>query len=180
MADPSNSPEPRDSHAPRNTPEPSYSPAPQPEPGPQPDPLAQPKQSSPPDTAPPKSKPQISNPQPQADLISTQGAQSKQEPLVQPPGSKPLAEPPITTEPQPLGERLKGWLDALLVADVFLVIGAALWFGLAVLLHSRGVEAPLQLFERLWQPLFLPAISLLMAAAIVSGLLGWWRRRGQR
>ena len=94
------------------------------------------------------------------------------------PGPQP--DPLAPSEPRPLGERLKGWLDALLVADVFLVIGAALWFGLAVLLHSRGVEAPLQLFERLWQPLFLPAISLLMAAAIVSGLLGWWRRRGQR
>ena len=99
------------------------------------------------------------------------------------PGPQPdpqaQANPLAPSEPRPLGERLKGWLDALLVADVFLVIGAALWFGLAVLLHSRGVEAPLQLFERLWQPLFLPAISLLMAAAIVSGLLGWWRRRGQ-
>jgi len=82
-------------------------------------------------------------------------------------------------EPRHLVERLKGWLDALLVADVFLVIGAALWFGLAVILNSRKIEAPLQLFERLWQPLFLPAISLLMAAAIVSGVLGWWRRRGQ-
>jgi len=96
------------------------------------------------------------------------------------PQLEPQPKPEPEPEPQPLAERLKGWLDALLVADGFLVIGAALWFGLAVLLHSRGVEAPLQLFERLWQPLFLPAISLLMAAAIFSGVLGWWRRRGQR
>ena len=126
-------------------------------PVPQPDALpvsqAQPEESHPPTSAPPKS-------------------QSLAGPLAQ---SVPLAKP----HPRPLAERLKGWLDGLLVADVFLVIGAALWFGLAVLLHSRGVEAPLQLFERLWQPLFLPAISLLMAAAIVSGVLGWWRRRGQ-
>ena len=146
--------DPSDNLDPSGSPEPNYSPAPQPELGPQPDPLAQPTQFRPPVIAPPKSKPQ---PDPQAQ-----------------------ANPLVPSEPRPLGERLKGWLDALLVADVFLVIGAALWFGLAVLLHSRGVEAPLQLFERLWQPLFLPAISLLMAAAIVSGLLGWWRRRGQR
>jgi len=106
--------------------------------------------------------------------------------MADPKGSPPAPQPELQTqpqpepEPQPLAERLKGWLDNVLVADVFLVIGAALWFGLAVLLHSRGVEAPLQLFERLWQPLFLPAISLLMAAAIFSGVLGWWRRRGQR
>jgi hypothetical protein len=77
-------------------------------------------------------------------------------------------------------ERLQQWLDRLLVLDVFLVIGAALWFGTAVVLHAQGVEVPLQLFQRLWEPLFTPAIGLLMAAALVSGALGWWRRRGQR
>jgi uncharacterized iron-regulated membrane protein len=48
-----------------------------------------------------------------------------------------------------------------------------------VLLHARGVEAPLTLFQRLWEPLFTPAIGLLMAAAVLSGILGWWQRRGQ-
>ena len=83
-----------------------------------------------------------------------------------------------------LGQRLKGWLDALLVADVFVVIAGALWFGVAVLCHSRGIEAPLALFQRLWEPLFTPAIGLLMGAAILSGVLGWalnwWKRQGQR
>jgi len=75
---------------------------------------------------------------------------------------------------------LKLWLDRLLVADVFLVIGGAVWFMAAVLLESRGLHGPLQLFQRLWDPLFTPAIGVLMAAALVSGVLGWWRRRGQR
>ena len=88
------------------------------------------------------------------------------------------AEGPEPT-PSPL-QRLQQWLDRLLVLDVFLVIAAALWFGAAVVLHAQGVEAPLQLFQRLWEPLFTPAISLLMAAALLSGALGWWRRRGQR
>ena len=78
------------------------------------------------------------------------------------------------------GQRLKGWVDTLLVVDVFVVIAGALWFGVAVLCHSRGVEAPLNLFQRLWEPLFTPAIGLLMGAALVSGVLGWWQRRGQR
>ncbi len=82
------------------------------------------------------------------------------------------------------GQRLKGWIDTLLVADVFVVIAGALWFGVAVVCHSRGVEAPLNLFQRLWEPLFTPAIGLLMGAAILSGVLGWalnwWRRQGPR
>jgi hypothetical protein len=84
------------------------------------------------------------------------------------------------TPPMPMLQRLKAGLDAVLVANVFLVIGGAVWFAVAVLCHSRQLEAPLELFQRLWEPLFTPAIGLLMAAAIVSGLLGWWQRRGQR
>ncbi len=77
-------------------------------------------------------------------------------------------------------ERLKAALDLLLVANVFLVIAAALWFLLAVALHSQKVEGPLELFQRLWDPLFTPAIGLLMAAALISGALGWWQRQGRR
>jgi hypothetical protein len=83
------------------------------------------------------------------------------------------------TPPMPMLQRLKAGLDALLVADVFLVIAGALWFAVAVVCHSRQVEAPLELFQRLWEPLFTPAIGVLMAAALISGLLGWWQRRGQ-
>jgi hypothetical protein len=76
-------------------------------------------------------------------------------------------------------QRLKGVLDTLLVIDVFVVIAGAVWFGLAVVLQSQQLEAPLRLFQQLWEPLFTPAIGLLMAAALLSGALGWWQRRGQ-
>lgn len=77
-------------------------------------------------------------------------------------------------------QRLKGALDTLLVIDVFLVIGGALWFGAAVLLHGQKIEAPLTTFQALWDPLFMPAIGVLMAAAVISGALGWWQRRGPK
>jgi hypothetical protein len=84
------------------------------------------------------------------------------------------------TQTLPLLQRLKGGIDLLLVIDVFVVIAGALWFGVAVVCHSQKIEAPLSLFQRLWEPLFTPAIGLLMAAALFSGALGWWQRRGQR
>ena len=90
-----------------------------------------------------------------------------------------MADSTNATQPS-WGQRIKGWIDTLLVIDVFVVIAGALWFGVAVLCHSRGVEAPLDLFQRLWEPLFTPAIGLLMGSAILSGVLGWalnwWRR----
>ena len=76
--------------------------------------------------------------------------------------------------------RLQSGLDRLLVLDVFLVLAAALWFGLGVVCHLRGIDSVLALFQRLWFPLFQPALGLLMLAALFSGVLGWWRRRGQR
>jgi len=85
-----------------------------------------------------------------------------------------MAEPPTTLQ------RIKGAFDTVLVVDVFVVIAGAVWFATAVALHSQHVEAPLALFQRLWEPLFTPAIGLLMGAALLSGVLGWWQRRGQR
>ena len=96
------------------------------------------------------------------------------------PESSANATAPSTTPNAGLPQRLKGWLDGLLVADVFLVIAGALWFAVAVVLQGQGIGGPLALFQSLWEPLFTPAIGLLMAAALVSGLLGWWQRRGQR
>jgi hypothetical protein len=75
---------------------------------------------------------------------------------------------------------LKQLLDRLLVLNVFLVIGAAGWFGVAVVLQSQGRNGPLQAFQSLWEPLIMPAVGLLMAAALFSGFLGWWQRRGRR
>jgi hypothetical protein len=75
---------------------------------------------------------------------------------------------------------LRQLIDRLLVADVFVVLAGALWFAVAVVLHSQGVEAPLRGFQGLWEPLFTPAIGVLMAGALLSGALGWWQRRGQR
>lgn len=84
------------------------------------------------------------------------------------------------TPPVSLGRQLKNLVDTLLVIDVFVVIVGALWFAVAVLLHSRDLDAPLTLFQTLWEPVFTPAIGLLMGAALLSGILGWWQRRGQR
>ena len=85
----------------------------------------------------------------------------------------------MTTPPTRL-QQLKGAMDTLLVVDVFVVIAGALWCAAAVALHSQHVEGPLTLFQKLWEPLFTPAIGLLMGAALLSGVLGWWQRRGQR
>ena len=71
----------------------------------------------------------------------------------------------------------KRWLDRLLMLNVLVVILGAGFFGVAVAAQTQGRNGLMGLFQTLWQPLFTPAISLLIMAALLSGLLSWWQRR---
>lgn len=69
------------------------------------------------------------------------------------------------------------WLNRLLVADVFLVLLSFFWLAIAVI--GRGLEIPLglDLWFQLWEPVFTPAIGILMGGAILSGMIGWVSKR---
>jgi|TARA_B100001939_G_scaffold230906_1_gene198921 uncharacterized membrane protein YcjF (UPF0283 family) len=73
----------------------------------------------------------------------------------------------------------KRWLDRLLMLNVLLVASGAVFFTVAVLAQSQGRDRAMDLFQQLWQPLFTPAISLLIMAALISGIVSWWQRRVQ-
>jgi uncharacterized membrane protein YcjF (UPF0283 family) len=73
----------------------------------------------------------------------------------------------------------KRWLDRLLMLNVLLVASGAMFFTVAVLAQSQGRDRAMDLFQQLWQPLFTPAISLLIMAALISGIVSWWQRRVQ-
>lgn len=62
------------------------------------------------------------------------------------------------------------WLNLFLVADVFLVLLSFFWLAIAVIGRSVKVNLGLDLWYQLWQPLFTPAIGILMAGAILSGI----------
>jgi hypothetical protein len=74
-------------------------------------------------------------------------------------------------------ERLIGWLNQLLVLDVFLVLLSFIWFAIAVAGRSLGVPLGLDLWHSLWEPVFTPAIGILMAGAILTGLISWVSKR---
>ncbi|MCY3536265.1 MAG: hypothetical protein F4X84_07080 [Synechococcus sp. SB0662_bin_45] len=74
----------------------------------------------------------------------------------------------------------KTWMDRVLMVNVFVVMAGALWFVVAVGFHSQGLEQPLGQFQQLWTPLFMPAIGLLMAAALLNGGLQWLLRFKKR
>lgn len=69
------------------------------------------------------------------------------------------------------------WLNLALVADFFLVLFSFFWLAIAVAGHALKLPLGLDLWYKLWQPVFTPAIGILMAGTIISGLTGWVAKR---
>lgn len=74
-------------------------------------------------------------------------------------------------------DKLLNWLNTALVADFFLVLCAFVWLAIAVIGHVLHLPLGLDLWYKLWQPVFTPAIGLLMGGSIISGVSGWIAKR---
>lgn len=73
-------------------------------------------------------------------------------------------------------DRLIAGLNQVLMLNVFLVLLSFFWLAAAVVGRSVGVPLGLDLWYRLWEPIFTPAIGVLMAGAILSGLISWFSK----
>jgi len=74
-------------------------------------------------------------------------------------------------------DKLLNWLNLILVADFFLVLFAFFWLAIAVAGHLVHLPLGLDLWYKLWQPVFTPAIGILMAGTVISGLTSWVVKR---
>ena len=74
-------------------------------------------------------------------------------------------------------DKLLNLLNTFLVADVFLVLISFLWLVIAVIGRSAGIPLGLDLWYKLWDPLFTPAMGILMAGALISGIISWISRK---
>ncbi|MGL5873675.1 MAG: hypothetical protein ACRC2R_15130 [Xenococcaceae cyanobacterium] len=68
-------------------------------------------------------------------------------------------------------QQLITWLNRFLVADVFLVIFAFIWFAVALIGRSLNIPLGWEIWYKLWLPLFNPAIGILFLGAIASWLI---------
>jgi Gpi18-like mannosyltransferase len=65
------------------------------------------------------------------------------------------------------------WLNWALMMNVFFVLLSFAWFAIAVVGRSTGVALGLDVWYSLWEPVMQPAIGILMAGAILSGITSW-------
>jgi hypothetical protein len=77
-------------------------------------------------------------------------------------------------------EKFLTGLNFVLVADVFLVLFGFGWLAIAAIGQATGVPLGLDLWYKLWQPVFNPAIGILMAGALISGIVNWVSRKFQK
>lgn len=77
----------------------------------------------------------------------------------------------------PITQRISSLISWVLVADLGLVLLSLGWFLAAVLGRSMNVDLGLDLWYSLWNPLIMPALGVLMAGAIASGIVSWVGRR---
>jgi hypothetical protein len=74
-------------------------------------------------------------------------------------------------------DKLLSWLNLALVVNLFLVLGSFFWLAIAVVGRSAGIPLGLDFWYKLWEPVFMPEIGILMAGAIISGLGSWLSKR---
>ncbi len=79
----------------------------------------------------------------------------------------------------PMKDKLLQWINLALMIDLFLVLISFFWFVIALIGHTAGIPLGWDLWYKLWEPVFTPAIGILMAGALLSGAISWLNKRWQ-
>lgn len=74
-------------------------------------------------------------------------------------------------------DKLLQWLNWALVANLFFVFFSFGWFAIALIGRSLNIPLGFDLWYSLWEPVFTPALGILMGGAILSGVISWVRRK---
>ena len=73
--------------------------------------------------------------------------------------------------------KLKQILDNLLLINLFTGIFFAIFFIFAIIMQFNGVFIFINFIQRIWNPLVVPLITILIIGALVNGINSWWRRK---
>ena len=72
---------------------------------------------------------------------------------------------------------LKQIIDNLLLINLFTVIFFAIFFIFAIIMQLNGVFIFINFIQKVWNPLIVPLITILIIGALVNGINSWWRRK---
>jgi len=72
---------------------------------------------------------------------------------------------------------LKQIIDNLLLINLFTVIFFAIFFIFAIIMQLNGIFIFINFIQKVWNPLIVPLITILIIGALVNGINSWWRRK---
>lgn len=72
---------------------------------------------------------------------------------------------------------LKQIIDNLLLINLFTVIFFAIFFVFAIIMQLNGIFIFINFIQRVWNPLIVPLITILIIGALLNGINSWWRRK---
>jgi len=73
--------------------------------------------------------------------------------------------------------KLKQIIDNLLLINLFTVIFFAIFFIFAIIMQLNGIFIFINFIQRVWNPLIVPLITILIIGSLVNGINSWWRRK---
>ena len=68
-------------------------------------------------------------------------------------------------------------IDNFLLVNLFTVIFFALFFIFAIIMQLNGIFFFINFIQKVWNPLIVPLITILIIGALVNGINSWWRRK---
>ena len=74
-------------------------------------------------------------------------------------------------------KNFKEIIDNLLLINLFTVIFFAIFFIFAIIMQFNGIFIFINFIQRVWNPLIVPLITILIIGALVNGINSWWRRK---
>ena len=69
-------------------------------------------------------------------------------------------------------------LDQALLINLFLVIIFAIFFVFSVFMEINGSSIYLDFFRKIWNPLIIPLITLLIVSSLWTGINSWLKKIG--
>ena len=73
--------------------------------------------------------------------------------------------------------KLKHIIDNLLLINLFAVIFFAIFFIFAIIMQFNEIFIFINFIQKVWNPLIVPLITILIIGALVNGINSWLRRK---
>ena len=73
--------------------------------------------------------------------------------------------------------KLKQIIDNLLLINLFIVIFFAIFFIFAIIMQLNGIFIFINFIQKVWNPIVVPLITILIIGALLNGINSWWKRK---